>query len=133
MGFFNVGLGFFIFLQLLNLVDMRLLKAGYLEGQGSGQFFRVYIGIPLLLLLAFAWLALVIFSFNYYIKGAKEGSLVERFSIVTSIEFYILPLIIIIYQLAFPFPMMTADWFIIGFGILLGSIFMYFYNKKKIS
>ena len=131
MGIFNVGLGFFIFLQLLNLIDIRMLKAGYLEGQGSGQFFRVYIGIPLLLLLAFAWLGLVIFSFNYYLKGASKGSLLKRFSIITSIEFYILPLLIIIYQLAFPFPMLTADWLIIGVGIIVGTIFMYYYKKKQ--
>ncbi|MFW5980460.1 MAG: hypothetical protein ACOCRB_00420 [Halanaerobiaceae bacterium] len=131
LGLFNVALGFFIFLQLLNLVDVRLLKAGYLEGAGGGQFFRVYIGIPLLLLLSFSWLGLVIFSFNYYIKGAKTGNLTKRFSIITSIEFYILPLIIIIYQMAFPMPMLTIDWVVIVGGSLIGSIFMYLYYKQK--
>lgn len=130
LGLFNVGLGFFIFLQLLNLVDIRLLKAGYLEGQGAGQFFRVYLGIPLLLILSFAWLGLVIFSFNYYMKGVKNGTLAKRFSIITSIEFYILPLIIIIYQIAFPMPMLTFDWIVLGTGILIGSIFMFFYKTR---
>ena len=133
LGVFSSALGFFIFLQVINVVDIRMLKAGYLEGSGSSQFGRVYMGIPLFLVVAIAWIGLVIFCFDYYLKGVKDNNLLKRFSLITAIELYLIPGIILLYQVAFPMNMTSMDWIIVGAGLFLGSLFFYLYSYRKTS
>ncbi|AGB41657.1 hypothetical protein Halha_1720 [Halobacteroides halobius DSM 5150] len=124
-------IGFVIFMMATNVVNIRMLKSGYLEGAGAIQFTKVYIGIPVFLLLAIVWLGSALFTYHYYDKGVKKDSLVQNFSLVTAVEMYLFPLIILIYQLAFPLEMMLTDWVVVSVGLVIGSISLYFYRLNN--
>ncbi len=128
VGLFNVMFGTYLFLQLLTLVG-GMLEAGYREGAGILQFIKVYTGIPLLLLVGIAWLAFIIFIFNFYHKSFEEGTLIKRISIITSLEFYLFSIIIILFQISFPMPLTTMDIILIASGVIIGSVFIYTYKK----
>lgn len=129
---FSSFLGMFIFLQLLTIIDIRLLKAGYLEGSGVSQFIRTYMGIPLLLLAAILWMALVILSFDKYNKAMDKGNLCKIFLFITAIELFCFPIVVAIQHIAFPIRMLFIDWIIAGGSFILGVIALYFSRNRVI-
>ncbi len=128
LGLFNTLLVFYIFIQLYNIIDFNLLKAGYIEGVGVIHFLKVYAGIPLFYILAIGIVGIVIYSFEYYLKGLDE--LIKRFSFITFIEFYLLSIVLIIYQLIFPFEFQLETILLIITSFVLGTCFYYLHKKR---
>ncbi|MGM0369005.1 MAG: hypothetical protein ACQEP9_01145 [Bacillota bacterium] len=122
---------FLIFMLAINIINFRMLKAGYLDGGGNIQFAKVYFGIPLLILITIFWFGTALFTYDYYNEGVEKGSLIKRFSLVTTIEMYLYPTTIFIYQVAFPIKMLTMDWIILSGGLVLGTISLYIYRVNK--
>jgi len=131
MALFNILFGSYIIMQLLSLVSTVFLRAGYLEGSGAFEFVRVVLGIIFLFVLAAVWISLIVYCINQYLKRAdSDQSLFQSFSLVTSIEFFLLALMIILYQITFPFQMFTLDWILLLTGIIMGTIFIFLYIRK---
>lgn len=126
-GIVSSAIGLALFFVFLNVIEMRMLRAGYLEGSGVSQAFRTMLGGPLVVLLAIGWLTLVILSFEYYYRGAKQGRLIRHFSLITAIEMFCLPLLIVLYQAAFPIGMLFSDWMFGICGAFLGGLGLYVY------
>ncbi len=107
-------------LPMLNVVTVRMLQAGYLEGAGLSQSVRTMLGIVAVLVLAAGWLTLVLFASEYYRKGIKKGEVLIRFLRITSAQLLAVPVVVVLYQIAFPMGMIFIDWVLFSGGLFLG-------------
>ena len=123
--------GIFLLLPLLNVVSLRLLQAGPLEGVGRNQALRTLIGIPLAMALGAAWLTFSLYVSDYYHKGVKHGVLGRRIALVTAIQLLLVPVVVVVQQAALPGPMLFTDWLILSGGMFLGVFSLYVYYGTK--
>ncbi len=121
------GAGLMLLLPLLNVVSLRLLQAGPLEGAGPAQALKTLIGIPTALLLGTAWLTLVLFASEYYHQGVKKNELGRRFALVTGWQLLAVPVVVMVHQVALPMGMIFSDWLLFSAGLFLGSMALYVY------
>ncbi len=133
-------LSLFPFILLVSAANIMLLQIPQMQGPGTGQVIKILLAGPTLLLLLIAWLGLVLFAFDSFSKGIKEGTFLRRFALLTSFVLYLFPLVILLYHFLFPDPMtgigivfpvpwMRVDWIMAGAGLLLGSVFLYVHRS----
>lgn len=134
LGLINILFGSYLLMNFLSLISELLLRSGYNEGMGAYQFLKVVAGIILLLLIAFLWLSLIVFCIQYYLKHADSRMfLLKYFSLITSLEFYLLSLLVIIIMIITPQPILIYDWILFLFGVTGGSLFIYLYSRYKLN
>lgn len=133
LGIFSVAITTVMFFFILNVIDVRMLKAGYLEGSGISQFFRVFFGIPSFFLLAILWLGFMMFVFNFYNKSENLKELVARFTKITAIQLYLIPVAIVIFLIAFGLSPRMTDFIVMGSAVILGTTSYFVHQRLNIS
>lgn len=123
--------GLMLVLPLLNVVSLRLLQAGSLEGPGQTQALKTLIGIPLALGLGAAWLTLALFVSEYYYEGVKRNQLGPRFILITAWQLLAVPVVVMVHQIALPMGMIFSDWLLFSAGLYLGSMALYVYYGTR--
>jgi len=118
-------IGFLILALMFNVIVDKLLRAGFIEYAGTSQFLRVFFGWPLFGLASFAWLALFIWSGQFYTDGLDRDLMISRFFLVTAGEMICFPLIVLLYQVVYSIGMTRFDWIIAYSGLFLWSLSLF--------